>query len=147
MEKKTTLSTKKTVDPEREALRKTLRTTPDAGETMARLAGAAALDKKAEDVVLVDLREQSSYTDFLVLCSGASDRQLTAIADSVEKALKDAGHKLGGSEGHAGGRWVLLDAGDLVVHVFHVDERAHYDLEGLWADAPQSRLEPKATVQ
>ncbi|MBS2022296.1 MAG: ribosome silencing factor [Deltaproteobacteria bacterium] len=110
---------------------------------MARLAAEAALEKKAEDVILVDLREKSSYADFLVLCTGTNERQLDAIADGVDKAIKDAGHKLVGSEGQAQGKWVLIDVGDVVVHVFHVDERPHYDLEGLWADAPQTRIEPK----
>lgn len=146
MDKKST-STRKKPDPERAALRATVRTADDAGEKMARLAAAAALEKKGEDVLLIDLRERSSYTDFLVVCSGTNDRQLSAIADGVDKALKDAGQRLVGSEGYSGGRWVLLDAGDLVVHVFHVDERAHYDLEGLWADAPQTRIETPAQAK
>jgi ribosome-associated protein len=106
----------------------------------AQLAADAALDKKAEDVRLVDLRSRSSYADFLVVCSGQSDRQLDAIAESVEKALKDSGERMIGSEGRQGGRWLLLDFGDVVVHVFHQEERPHYDLEGLWADAPQRAI-------
>jgi ribosome-associated protein len=103
----------------------------------AQLAADAALDKKAEDVKVVDLRGRASYADFLVVCSGQSDRQLSAIAESVEKAMKDAGHRPIGNEGRQGGRWLLLDFADVVVHVFHQEERPHYDLEGLWADAPQ----------
>ena len=68
---------------------------------------------------------------------------MSTIADSVEKALKDAGQKPVGSEGQGAGRWVLLDFGDVVIHIFHTEERSNYDLEGLWADAPQSRVEPK----
>lgn len=109
----------------------------------ARSAAEAALDKKAEDVLLVDLGGRSSYADFLVLCSGTSDRQLEAIADSVWMKLKEDGHRLVGKEGGSGGRWLLLDFGDVVVHVFHQDERGHYDLEGLWADAPQVRIQPR----
>lgn len=112
----------------------------------ARLAADAALDKKAEEVLLVDLRERSSYADFLVLCSGSSDRQLEAIADSVWMRLKESGHRLVGKEGGGAGRWLLLDFGDVVVHVFHQDERHHYDLEGLWADAPQIRIEARPAV-
>ena len=105
-------------------------------------AARAALEKKAEEVVVLDLRGVSGYTDFLVIGSGSSDRQLETIAESVEKELKSQGHRVVGSEGQRGGRWVLLDFGDVVVHVFHKDERGHYDLEGLWADAPRVAVEP-----
>jgi ribosome-associated protein len=108
-------------------------------ETTARRAAEAALEKKAEDVVLVDLRGKSTYADFLVICSGTNERQLEAVADSVEESLHAAGQRLIGSEGGRGGRWVLLDFGDVVVHVFEAEERAHYDLEGLWSDAPMTR--------
>ena len=130
-------------DPERAAVRAKSRAAEGTAQKMAQLAAEAALDKKADEVVLIDLSEKSSYADFLVVCSGTSDRQLSAISDSVEKALKDAGQKPVGSEGHGAGRWVLLDFGDVVIHVFHAEERAGYDLEGLWADAPQTRVEPK----
>ncbi|TMA19779.1 MAG: ribosome silencing factor [Deltaproteobacteria bacterium] len=105
-------------------------------------AARAALEKKAEEVVVLDLRGVSGYTDFLVIGSGSSDRQIEAIAESVEKELKAQGHRLVGSEGQRGGRWVLLDFGDVVVHVFHQDERMHYDLDGLWADAPRIEVSP-----
>ena len=104
-------------------------------------AARAALEKKAEEVRLLDLRGVSGYTDFLVICSGQNDRQLEAIAESVDKELSAQGRRVIGSEGQRGGRWVLLDFGDVVVHVFHRDERAHYDLEGLWADAPRIEVE------
>ena len=131
-------------DPEREAARAGSRAPGSSAEKMARLAAEAALDKKADEVRLIDLRGLGSYADFLVVCSGSSDRQLGAIGDGVEKALKDAGQRPVGSEGQGGGRWLLLDFGDVVIHVFHQEERGHYDLEGLWADAPQSRIESKA---
>jgi len=105
-------------------------------------AARAALEKKAEEVVVLDLRGVSGYTDFHVIGSGSSDRQIEAIAESVEKELKAQGHRLVGSEGQRGGRWVLLDFGDVVVHVFHQDERMHYDLDGLWADAPRIEVSP-----
>jgi len=104
-------------------------------------AARAALEKKAEQVVVLDLRGVSGYTDFLVIGSGTSDRQLEAIADSVESELTAHGHRVIGSEGQRGGRWVLLDFGDVVVHVFHTEDRTHYDLEGLWADAPRLDVE------
>ena len=103
-------------------------------------AARAAQEKKAEEVAVIDLRGVSGYADFLVICSGQSDRQLEAIADSVEQELAAQGRRAFGSEGQRGGRWVLLDFGDVVVHVFHREERGHYDLEGLWADAPRLDL-------
>jgi ribosome-associated protein len=112
---------------------------PDA-EGTARKAAQAALEKKAENLVLVDLREKATYADFLVICSGTNERQLEAVADAVEKSLREVGQRLIGSEGARGGRWVLLDFGDVVVHVFHQEERAYYDLEGLWSDAKLVRL-------
>jgi len=127
-------------DPARAALRKESRSALTAAEGIADKAAQAALEKKAEDVRIIDLRDRGSYTDFLLVVSGQSDKQLDAIAGEVEKALKLAGQKLIGSEGQSGGRWVLLDFGDLVVHIFHQEERGHYDLEGLWADAPQKRV-------
>jgi ribosome-associated protein len=125
-------------DPERAALRQSVRT--EDSLKAAQVAASAAQDRKADDVVVVDLRELSSYTDFLVICSGTSDRMLDAVSEGVEKAMKDQGHRTVGSEGGKGGRWLLLDFGDVVVHVFHQDERGHYDLEGLWADAPRIEL-------
>lgn len=124
------------VDPARAAARAAVRVDEDSQRT-AVAAARAALEKKAEEVVVLDLRGVSGYTDFLVIGSGSSDRQLEAIAEGIEKELKEQGHRKVGSEGQRGGRWVLLDFGDVVVHVFHQDERGHYDLEGLWADAPR----------
>ena len=110
-------------------------------ESTARRAAEAALTKKADDVVVVDLRGKATYADFLVICSGSNERQLEAVADSVESSLRQVGQRLIGSEGGRGGRWVLLDFGDVVVHVFHTEDRTHYDLEGLWADAPRLDVE------
>jgi ribosome-associated protein len=128
----------KTHDPERAAVRAKVKS--DDSLKSAKLAAQAALEKKAEDVIVIDLRELSSYTDFLVICSGGSDRQLDAVADGVEAAMKEAGHGTVGFEGNRGGKWMLIDFGDVVLHVFHQDERAYYDLEGLWADAPRVTL-------
>jgi ribosome-associated protein len=126
------------VDPHRLEARARLRVT--SAEETARRAASAALDKKAENVVLIDLRAHSSYADFLVICSGTNERQLEAIADSVEQSLHEIGDHPIGTEGARGGRWVLLDYGDVVVHVFDEHERSYYDLEGLWSDAPTQRL-------
>jgi ribosome-associated protein len=125
-------------DPDRQAARARARVSDP--QATARRAAHAAVEKKAGDVVLIDLRKQSSYTDFLVVCSGTNERQLEAIADAVDKSLREAGEKPIGTEGARGGRWVLLDFGDVVIHVFQEDERAYYDLEGLWSDAPTEHV-------
>ena len=126
--------------PDRASARAAARIDEDSRRT-ALAAARAALEKKAEEVVVLDLRGVSGYTDFLVIGSGTSDRQLEAITDGVEKELTAHGHRVIGSEGQRGGRWVLLDFGDVVVHVFNAEERAHYDLEGLWADTPRIEVE------
>lgn len=112
-----------------------------AGLRAARIAAAAALDKKAEDVVILDVRELAGYTDYFVVASGTSDRQVSAIADSIEEQMKKAGERPIGIEGYTRGHWVLMDFGDVVAHVFYDEARAFYDIEGLWADARRMPLE------
>lgn len=102
---------------------------------LAKKIAAAVLDKKALDVVILDVRGRSSYADYLVLASGESERQVAAMADGVEDKLREEGLRPLGSEGHDTGQWVLLDYGEVVAHLFHTEMRAFYDLEGLWADA------------
>jgi ribosome-associated protein len=106
----------------------------------AKEAARAGLDKKAEDVLILDLAALSSYTEAFVLLTGASDRQVVAIAEGVEERLRELGLRPIGVEGYARGQWVLLDYGDLVVHVFYDGVREFYDLEGLWADARRVRI-------
>src|SRR3954463_8637041 len=96
----------------------------------------AAIDKKAEHVKVLNLTDISGFTDYFVICSGLSDRQVQAIADSVESVVETAGSEVLSSEGYAEGRWVLIDLGDVVVHVFLDALREYYDLENLWTDAP-----------
>ncbi|HWV38161.1 MAG TPA: ribosome silencing factor [Vulgatibacter sp.] len=108
---------------------------PAAALAAARVAAEAALDKKAEDVVILDVAGLTSYADCFVIATGTSDRQVGAIADSIEDKMKKAGHRPIGVEGHGLGHWVLLDFGDVVAHVFYEEARALYDVEGLWADA------------
>jgi ribosome-associated protein len=102
-----------------------------------RLIVEAALDVKAEDVAALDVRELSSFADVFVVATGRSDRQVRAIADSIEKTMKQAGAVPLGIEGYAEGRWVLIDLDDVIVHVFVPEAREHYDIERLWSDAPQ----------
>lgn len=101
-------------------------------------AAAAADDKKATDVVVLDVGEVLSITGWFVITSGSNPRQVRTIAEEVEAQVKD-GHGLAPLrvEGLDGMRWVLLDYGDFVVHVFHDEERDYYQLERLWADVPQ----------
>jgi ribosome-associated protein len=101
------------------------------------LLAAETLDgKKAEDVVVLDLRGHTPVADYFVIGSADTMVQIRAVTDAVEDALKDAGGRLLGREGHARARWVLLDFGPVVVHVFGPDARRLYSLERLWADAP-----------
>ena len=95
-----------------------------------------AEDKKASDIVLLDVRALTSLADYFVICSGGSERQLGAIADGIAEGLKADGVLPLGREGGAGAHWVLLDFGAVVVHVFAPPERDYYQLEKLWADAP-----------
>lgn len=106
-------------------------------ELAAQIAAQAALDKKAEDVVILDVRGLTSYADYIVVASGGSDRQVMAIADNVDEKMRKAGTRAIGVEGYERGHWVLLDFADVVVHVFFEEARDFYDVEGLWADAPR----------
>lgn len=100
----------------------------------------AAIDKKAENVKVLDLTEISGFTDYFVICSGHSDRQVQAIADSVDTEMTKLGHEIVSVEGVQEGRWVLMDYGDVVVHIFLDALREYYDLENLWADAPRLKI-------
>ena len=95
----------------------------------------AVLGKKAADVVALDVRGLTSVADFFIICSGRSNRQVAAIADFVERYLKKTGIKPLSVEGKNEGLWVLLDYGDVIIHVFYETVRKFYDLEGLWSDA------------
>lgn len=110
----------------------------DEGLALARLCGGAAEDKKARDVVILDVRGISSVTDYFVVCSGDVQPQLRAIAEEIEKRLREeAGRRARGIDGLRGSNWVVLDYGDVVVHVFQHALRLHYGLEQLWSDAPR----------
>ena len=106
----------------------------------ARLLAEAALELKAEDPVVLDMREVSSFADTFVILSGRSDRHVRSVAEAVIDAIKQAGEDLLGSEGLDDGQWVLIDSNDVVIHVFDPEAREHFDLERLWADAPRLDL-------
>lgn len=99
-----------------------------------------ALERKAYDLVLLDVRQRTSLADYFVICTGRSDRQVQAIADAVEQGLRVVDVRPLAVEGYARGHWILLDYGDVVVHVLLDVVRQHYDLDRLWAGAPRVRL-------
>jgi ribosome-associated protein len=108
------------------------------GKQLAIRIAQAALDKKAEDLLIFDLRGLTTYTDFLIVCSGSSDRKVQAISEGIEVLLKQENNvKPLGIEGFTEGQWVLLDYGEVVVHVFYQHLRDFYDIESLWSDAPK----------
>lgn len=113
-------------------------TAQTATETSARVreAVAAAEDRKAVDLKVLHLQRVSDFTDYFLICSGTNERQVQAIADAVEAKLRSEGSRPLHIEGYNRGQWVLLDYGDLVVHVFQEQTRGFYALERLWADAP-----------
>jgi len=104
-------------------------------EDEVRIAARAASDKKATDIVALDLRQLASFTEFFLICTGANTRQVQAISNEVEEQLRKAGKRPLHIEGYSGGEWVLLDYGDFIVHVFSAASRRFYDLERLWRDA------------
>jgi ribosome-associated protein len=106
-----------------------------------KLAAQAALDKKGEDVVVLDLRKESDFTDHFLLVSGTNQRQLVAVADAIEDVLRPQGYRPNHVEGYPRQEWILLDYGSFVVHVFTQKTRAFYDLERLWGGA--GRVEVK----
>ena len=114
-------------------------TSPD-GLQKALLCIRAALDKKALDLVVVDVAKLTSIADYLVICSGRSDRQVQSIAQAIEEALVEEGARPISIEGMQRGQWVLLDCVDVIVHVFYQPIREFYDLERLWQHAPRVQL-------
>jgi ribosome-associated protein len=101
----------------------------------ARCFAEAALDKKAEDLVALDVRAVASFADTFIVATGSSDRHVRTIAEAIVERARELGEKPLGVEGVEDGRWVLIDLGDVIVHVFVREVREHYDLERLWSDA------------
>jgi len=114
---------------------------PDTARPTAVAIAKAGLDKKAEDVTVLDVRGLTSYADYFVVMTADSDRQASAIADHVEDTMKKLGVSKVSVEGYETGRWILVDYGDVVAHVMNEESRGFYDLEGLWADAPRFKVE------
>ncbi len=108
---------------------------------VARDIAAVTWDLKALNTVVIDLRGRVSYTDFVIVTTGTSERHVNAIASQVDQAMSDANRPSISTEGKETGNWVLLDYGDIIVHVFDQDARADYDLERMWSEAPRIELE------
>jgi len=116
-------------------------TASDRARELVHIAALAADSKQAEDLVALDVSGPLPLTDIFLLASGRNERNVLSIAGEVEDKLNEAGVKTLRREGRAEGRWVLLDFGDLVVHVFHEEDRMYYSLERLWKDCPTVPLD------
>ncbi len=101
----------------------------------------AARGKKALDIVVMDLRDMTAITDYFIICSGRSSRQVMAIADHIQKEMRNSRIRPLGVEGAGSGHWILLDYDHVVIHVFYDPIRRFYNLEGLWSDVPRIRIE------
>ncbi|WP_071460197.1 ribosome silencing factor [Bacillus massilinigeriensis] len=104
------------------------------------MAVKAADDKKAEDILVLNMKGISLISDYFIICHGNSDRQVQAIAKEIKEKSEEMGRHIKRMEGFDEARWILIDIGDVVVHVFHRDERSYYNLERLWGDAPQEKV-------
>ena len=113
---------------------------------LAKLCARAAIDKKAEDPVILDVRKLCSFTDFFVILSGRSTRHVQGLAEAVESELRSKRLSPTNAEGLNEGTWVLLDYNDVVVHIFYSETRKFYDIEGLWHDAPRIAPDDKSPV-
>jgi len=114
-------------------------------EEIAAKAARAADDKRGMRIVVLDLRQISVVADYFVIADASTEVQVRAISDGIQKALEEQGVKAARREGWEDARWVLLDYGDTVVHVFRTEERDYYDLERLWGDAPRLVLDETQT--
>ncbi|HZD42040.1 MAG TPA: ribosome silencing factor [Terriglobales bacterium] len=107
----------------------------------------SALEKKALDLVVLEVRDLTSIADYFIVCSGRSDRQVQSVAQGVEETARKAGIRPISVEGLTRGHWVLMDFSDVIVHIFYEPVRAFYDLDGLWDHAPRAKLpEPYSTL-
>ena len=104
-------------------------------DALLRLIETALDDGKAEEIAVIDLENKSTLADYMVIASGHSQRQIVALAERVLDALRDAGYRHRAVEGLQRGEWVLVDAGDVIVHLFRPEQRAHYNLEKMWGEA------------
>jgi len=105
----------------------------------------AILEKRAGRLVILNVKQISSFTDYFIICDGTSDRQVQAIAASIQERMKKSGILPLGVEGESAGKWVLLDYADVIIHIFYQPVREFYDLERLWADVPRMEIPEETT--
>lgn len=105
------------------------------------IACKAADDKKAWDIVTLDMSDSSLMADYFVICSARNNRQSQSIADNIEEQMEKNGYDVRHVEGYREGKWILIDAGEVIAHVFVEQDRQYYDLENLWCDAPRIAYE------
>jgi len=113
---------------------------------IARICVRTAIEKKAEDPVILDVRKLCSFADYFVIMSGRSTRHVQGLADAIESELRSKRLSTSKAEGLNEGTWVLLDYNDIVVHIFYSETRKFYDIEGLWHDAPRVKLDDKSAA-
>lgn len=106
-------------------------------ETLLQVTYKAIDDKRGEDIVVLNMQGISTLADYFVIAEGGSERQVQAIAREIKEKAEEAGFTVRKIEGFDAARWILIDLGDVVAHIFHKDERGYYNLERLWGDAPQ----------
>ena len=105
----------------------------------------ASIKRKAKDLIILNVKELSSFTDYFIICSGTSDRQVQAIAASIQEILKEYGILPLGVEGERLGKWVLMDYEDVIIHIFYEPVREFYDIERLWSEAPCMKVGDEVT--
>ncbi|MDY0396742.1 ribosome silencing factor [Virgibacillus halophilus] len=110
---------------------------------MLSLAAQACDDKRAEEIIALDMEHISLIADYFLICHGSNERQVQAIARAVKEKMEENDISIKRMEGFEQARWILVDIGDIVCHIFHRDERSYYNLERLWGDAPRLALEMK----
>lgn len=126
--------------PAKSAPKKTKPAVIDPSRALAQIIAQAAYDTKAEDLTVLDLTKLSAFADYFVICTGTSDRQVQAIADRIQEALKKAGVRPLGVEGYQQGHWILIDCAGVIAHIFYQEARAFYGLDKLWGDAPKVKF-------
>jgi ribosome-associated protein len=104
----------------------------------------AALEKKAKNIIILNMQKVTSFADYSIVCSGTSDRQVQSIAQAIEENMKKSGFLPLGIEGERTARWILMDYADIIVHVFYEPVRDFYDMERLWPDAPKMEIDHDA---
>lgn len=113
------------------------------GKTLVYQIAKAADDKRAENIVVLDMQGVSLIADYFLICHGNSEKQVQAIADEIKKIADEQGVIVKRTEGYQEARWILLDLENIIVHVFHKQEREYYNLEKLWGDVPRVNIEEK----